>query len=110
MPYKDVEKRRSYRRYHYSINKEKYKQSKNQTKDKIRRIIQQAKSKSCTDCKNSFPYYVMDFDHVRGEKKFNIGESVSCGSSSRVLEEIEKCDLVCANCHRVRTYNRLQGV
>lgn len=60
----------------------------------------------CADCglrhKESSVY---DFDHVRGRKLFNVG-----GFSSRTLKqvkaEIKKCDVVCANCHRVRTADR----
>jgi hypothetical protein len=47
----------------------------------------------------------MDFDHVRGEKKFYLGR----GRFSRLdlmQEEAAKCDVVCACCHRTRTVNR----
>jgi hypothetical protein len=51
----------------------------------------------------------MDFDH-RGEveKTGNIGSLVSQAyfTIERLKKEIDKCDLVCANCHRIRTYNR----
>ena len=59
----------------------------------------------CTDCGNTFPPCCMDFDHVRGKKTFAIS---LCGNRSwkRVLKEIKKCDIVCANCHRIRTAQR----
>ena len=57
------------------------------------------------DCKKRFPTYVMDFDHVRGKKSFNIS-SAQCINIGRLLVEIIKCDLVCSNCHRRRTYKR----
>ena len=60
------------------------------------------KSGPCTDCGNAFPPECMDFDHVRGEKV----QGVSCMSGIAALAEIEKCDLVCANCHRIRTRER----
>jgi hypothetical protein len=44
----------------------------------------------------------MDFDHVRGRKLFNIGASLSTVSLVRLLKEIAKCEIVCANCHRLR--------
>jgi hypothetical protein len=44
----------------------------------------------------------MDFDHVRGEKLFNIGQTLSV-AMPKFLTEISKCDIVCANCHRIRT-------
>jgi len=52
----------------------------------------------------------MHFDHRPGEKKdFEIGFAVRGYSRTRILAEIAKCDLVCANCHAVRTYRRRHG-
>jgi hypothetical protein len=49
----------------------------------------------------------MDFDHRDGETKlFNIGNATNF-DRQRILAEIHKCDLVCANCHRIRTQLRL---
>jgi transposase len=47
----------------------------------------------------------MDFDHVRGEKRFSISKMVG-RKRLDVLKEIEKCDVVCVLCHRTRTHNR----
>ena len=47
----------------------------------------------------------MDFDHIRGKKLHNVAWLVNV-SERRLLEEIAKCDLVCANCHRIRTARR----
>ena len=61
----------------------------------------------CIDCNGDFPPECMDFDHVRGVKLNNVGTMVTHGHSrERVMEEIAKCDLVCANCHRIRTKSR----
>lgn len=60
----------------------------------------------CLDCDQSFPVYVLDFDHRPEEVKLF---SVTNGFNytwNEVLAEISKCDLVCANCHRVRTHDR----
>ena len=49
----------------------------------------------------------MDFDHVRG-KTAGISRLLQANvSMTRLLAEIAKCDLVCSNCHRIRTWNRL---
>lgn len=65
------------------------------------------KKHPCMDCGGSFPPECMDFDHVRGRKLFNIGNASTGGiAKKRVLKEIAKCDLVCANCHRIRTAKR----
>lgn len=71
--------------------------------------IRAAKAQPCTDCGGSWPYFVMHFDHVRGEKKFGIARTVGHinGITSEQLDaEIAKCDVVCANCHAMRHGNR----
>jgi hypothetical protein len=67
--------------------------------------VHSLKEGPCIDCHLYFPYWCMDFDHVRGEKLKNVGRLV--GSNRNViLTEVEKCDLVCSCCHRVRTSAR----
>lgn len=61
--------------------------------------------RGCADCGYDAHPAALDFDHVRGEKKFNIAHGVT-RKWDKLLQEIEKCDVVCANCHRIRTYNR----
>lgn len=83
----------------------------NRTRDKrnkIRAYIQDYKqSHSCKDCGENYPYWMMDFDHL-GDKEFNIGSFQSKISTIEMVQkEIEKCDVVCANCHRNRTHLRL---
>tara|TARA_Y100001951_G_scaffold103700_1_gene113150 strand:+ start:1362 stop:1664 length:303 start_codon:yes stop_codon:yes gene_type:complete len=73
----------------------------------IRETIEEAKNVPCADCRGTFHIAAMQFDHVRGEKKFNIGGATANSPSiSTLKEEIAKCDVVCANCHSVRTYDR----
>jgi len=60
----------------------------------------------CVDCGINYPYYVMDFDHVRGQKQANVMELVSTLSKKRIDLEIAKCEIVCSNCHRIRTHIR----
>ena len=67
------------------------------------------KSNPCTDCGNNYPYYIMEFDHVpeRGEKLYNIAELANQKvTSARCKKELAKCDLVCANCHKIRGHMR----
>jgi hypothetical protein len=54
----------------------------------------------------SYPHYVMDFDHVSGKKRFNIGSDIIEMTMKTFLEEISKCEVVCSNCHRHRTFMR----
>lgn len=64
-------------------------------------------STPCTDCGINYPYYVMDFDHIRGKKAGNISHMINSAVTKKVREEIEKCEIVCSNCHRQRTFDRL---
>lgn len=69
------------------------------------------RSVPCLDCKNTYLPCQMEFDHVpeRGEKRFGIANGGNyCLTSKLFLDELAKCDIVCANCHRLRTYNRGQ--
>lgn len=68
-------------------------------------LVDRLKAVPCQDCAGLFHFAAMDFDHVRGEKKFNVAMGASF-SKSALLEEIAKCDVVCSNCHRIRTYKR----
>lgn len=61
-------------------------------------------STPCKDCGKKYPHYVMHFDHLK-DKKFNIGSSTGVNKKA-FLEEISKCEIVCANCHAERTYRR----
>lgn len=63
-------------------------------------------SSPCADCGSYYPYYVMDFDHVRGRKHKNVMELVPTLSRKKIDEEIAKCEIVCSNCHRERTHFR----
>ena len=62
--------------------------------------------RGCTDCGYNAHAEALDFDHLPGtEKKFTLGQNVAA-SPEKVLEEIAKCEVVCSNCHRVRTKQR----
>ena len=73
--------------------------------------MSELKSKPCADCHGMFEICSMDFDHRDGTvKKYNIGSMFAHHYSRELIEkELEKCDLVCCNCHRVRTRNRRTG-
>lgn len=62
----------------------------------------------CADCGGLFPPVCLDFDHLPGfEKRMGISRLVStCRSWSLIEAEMAKCELVCANCHRIRTVDR----
>lgn len=68
-------------------------------------LLAKCRDKPCADCGNRFPTCAMDFDHVRGEKSFTVSSQPGA-TMKRLLAEIAKCDVVCAVCHRIRTWNR----
>jgi hypothetical protein len=60
----------------------------------------------CTDCGRFFPPQVMQWDHLPGTQKLGDVSTFKGRSREEVLAEIAKCQLVCANCHAVRTFER----
>lgn len=74
----------------------------------LRRFVNTLKAETpCWDCSGFYNPISMDFDHVRGIKKFNISQALIRGISKlELLEEMKKCEIVCSNCHRIRTKNR----
>lgn len=83
------------------------KASKAKQKAFLAQYIRSLKEKSpCMDCGILYPYYVMDFDHVRGQKHANVMELIPTLSKKKIDEEIAKCEIVCSNCHRIRTHMR----
>lgn len=61
-------------------------------------------SHPCVDCDES-DWVVLEFDHL-GDKTEALGRMIHRLSLKRIKEEVMKCNVVCANCHRRRTYNR----
>ncbi len=87
------------------IRKQKYRLERKEFLDKL-------KNKPCKDCNKSYPSFVMDFDHLEGSfKEATISKMAFHDTSNlkRITAEIKKCDLVCANCHRIRTHDRIQS-
>lgn len=98
------------RKRYYHANKEVEKVKGNKAaqkrRQKIRALTDEQKRRECLDCKTIFHPVAMDYDHRDGEiKLFEISQARSL-RRDLYLAEIAKCDLVCANCHRHRTYLR----
>lgn len=103
---------RAYSRTHYKKYRQRYlDRAAAQRAELIAWVRNLKKSTPCADCKLHFPYYVMDFDHLDGdEKAFGIAIAIQHSYSWRRLRaEIEKCEIVCANCHRIRTFQRMMA-
>src|SRR2546423_7776287 len=69
-------------------------------------FLRDLRRRPCADCGGTFPPWIMDFDHRDpADKSFSIAAGkVLLKSRDLLLAEIAKCDIVCANCHAVRTY------
>jgi hypothetical protein len=66
-------------------------------------VIKYLKEHPCIDCKEDDPI-VLTFDHVEGNKCFNIADALKDGMKwERIEEEIKKCKVRCANCHMRKT-------
>lgn len=97
---------KEYRKQHYIKNKQKYisKAAKWRLNQK-QILLEYLSNKCCKDCGNK-DVRVLEFDHIEDNKEFCIGQKVGQVSIERLKKEIDKCEVVCANCHRIRTINR----
>lgn len=56
----------------------------------------------CKDCNGVFPREVYDFHHRDPEEKDVSWQKLRLRSWDKITKELDKCDLLCANCHRIR--------
>jgi hypothetical protein len=69
-----------------------------------RAFVPGLRDRPCMDCGNRFPPFVMQFDHRDPSTKTFLVSQTWLSSKARIIREVAKCDIVCANCHRDRTY------
>ncbi len=86
---------------HYRANRARYIEranalSKRLARERTQYLIADFEVHPCVDCGEDDPV-VLDFDHL-GDKAFSIGHALKSYKWQRILEEIEKCEVVCANC------------
>lgn len=94
---------------HYEKNKSEYINRAKSRKEKILsenriNMFNLLSNSSCKDCGETNPI-VMEFDHL-SDKQYNISRMMQDHFWERILEEISKCEIVCCNCHRIRTSKR----
>ena len=70
-------------------------------------LVEYFSAHPCADCAETDPV-VLEFDHLR-DKTFTIGSKLTNYPWEKILEEIEKCEVVCGNCHKRRTARRSQS-
>jgi hypothetical protein len=73
-----------------------------------RAFLASLKNRPCADCGGRFPPECMDFDHVRGDKTIGLAQMITY-TRAAIEAEAEKCDIICSNCHRIRTRKRKLG-
>ncbi len=111
MAYKNKKDQARCSRKYYLANKEKIKQSARlSNKRRMERnrefVNNYLKNHPCVDCGEN-NIIVLEFDHIRGQKINAIANMKgSYYSISTIKREIEKCEVRCANCHRIKTFER----
>lgn len=115
MPHKDLVVRKAYMKAHsaahYQANKQERLDRNNMIRSAMRKFVNDLKSEPCMDCRQSFHTVCMDFDHrVPKDKVAEVGVLINRMSWFNLFEELDKCDLVCSNCHRIRTKAMGYGV
>ena len=90
---------------HYRTHKGEYQKRSHRHREAVVEFLLEAKRVTCADCGEWYPHYVLEFDHL-SDKSFTIGREARSKSIETLRKEIAKCEIVCANCHSVRTYNR----
>lgn len=97
-----------YYKKHKAKHKEKTKKQKLEIQTRNRRFLwNYLEEHPCIDCGYSNPI-ALEFDHVRGKKIAALSQLASdCWSLEKIKEEISKCEVRCANCHRIKTANQL---
>ena len=106
MPTNKPEYQVPYYKKWYQENKETHKQNANKRRNRIvkenqQKIIEYLQNHPCIDCGET-DIIVLQFDHVRGKKRKEIGAMLSF-SWNTIMAEIEKCEVRCANDHIRKT-------
>ena len=101
--------RAAYKQEHYAANRQRYIDSARRRKralvaERVEYLVAFLREHPCVDCGESDPV-VLEFDHLR-DKKFSVAKGFRDRGWQSVLDEMAKCDVVCANCHRRRTAQR----
>ena len=93
-------------KYHKTNNQDYHTNWQRENGRKNREALNQIKlDKGCARCGYKGHPAALDFNHIDPTiKSFNIGESVTNLSLKRLLSEVVKCEVLCANCHRIHTY------
>jgi hypothetical protein len=100
--------RSKYDHEHWAADRERHLRIRRERKRSLAVWLWEMKrGKPCADCGLSFHPVAMQWDHIGTDKVINTSRAVnSSWSRERIISELAKCELVCANCHSIRTYTR----
>lgn len=91
------------------LNKEERNEYQRRRRDKRKDLLIEKFGNKCFDCNESFHKCAYDFHHINPlEKKFEIAPALDRNWDT-ILEEIQKCVMLCSNCHRIRHYKEERG-
>jgi hypothetical protein len=101
--------RADYKRSHYAAHRDRYianalRRKQAMAAERAAYLVEFFRERPCADCGET-DSLVLEFDHVE-DKRFNISKGLRDHNWQVVLDEIAKCEVVCANCHRRRTARR----
>ncbi|QBP31020.1 HNH endonuclease [Streptomyces phage EGole] len=107
MPFSNEEERKAYAKAHYEKNKHVYKERNNRSRQKREDFVFDLKKNNpCADCGEFYHPCQMQYDHIADDKEATVSWLVRNGTIKKIETEIAKCELVCANCHALRTWTR----
>ena len=101
--------RAAYKQEHYAAtasvtSRTRYGGSRSLSWERLAYLVALFKDQPCSDCGETDPL-VLEFDHIEA-KRFSVSQGIRDRSWQSVMDEIAKCEVVCANCHRRRTARR----
>lgn len=91
----------------YEAKKARENKKNRERSEKNRKIINEFKSQGCSRCGYNEHPAALDCHHVR-DKKFSLGSRLSRATKQQITEELEKCIVLCSNCHRIEHYHTTQ--
>jgi hypothetical protein len=104
--------RKEYDKAYHARNAEKRRLQVREARFRLVRVNQHLKAFGpCADCGGRFHPAAMEWDHLPGNvKRDDVSSLAMSGKTKQFHAELAKCELVCANCHAVRSHDRRRGV
>lgn len=102
--------RRAWDSLYHATTRERRKTQRAERHQRLVARMRELKSRPCLDCEGNFHPAAMTFDHRPGtEKVGDLASLAGRGLTGLFEQELAKCDVVCANCHAVRTFRRREA-